>query len=55
MNERRELMSKRAVAMAAGDWKTANDITTALSRLPMKGVPALTAKDIAKWNAKEAK
>ncbi len=52
--ERRELMRKRAAAMAVQDWKTANDITTALSNLPMKGVPSLTAKDIAKWNARKS-
>ena len=49
---RRELMEERAKAMAAGDMKTANDITTQLAKLPMKGVAPLTANDIAKWNAK---
>lgn len=52
MNTRIKLMQERAVAMAAGDLKKANEITTKLAALPMKGVPSLTAKSIAKWNAR---
>jgi len=49
---RRDLMTKRDAALAAGNIQLFQELTTRIAQLPMKGVPALTAKDIAKWNAK---
>lgn len=46
---RRELMAQRDAALAAGDHATFHALTIQLAKLPMKGVPELTVKDIAKY------
>lgn len=46
---RRTLMAQRDAALAAGDIARFQALTTELARLPMKGVPALTAKDIQRY------
>ena len=51
-NTRRELMTERDKALAAGDIKMFQELTTRLAALPMKGVPPLTAASIKRWNEK---
>jgi len=46
---RRQLMSERDKAIAAGDFQTANALTKQIADLPMKGVPALTARDVDRY------
>ena len=46
---RRDLMTRRDAALAAGDHATFQALTLELTRLPMQGVPALTQKDIDRY------
>ena len=52
--KRRELMARRDAALKAGDVATFQALTTEISKLPMKGVPELTQKDIDRWNKRHA-
>jgi len=47
---RRELMTRRDAALAAGDIAQFQALTTQIAGLPMPGVAPLTAKDIERWN-----
>lgn len=49
-SRKRDLMTRRDAALAAGDIPTFQRLTTEIAKLPMNGVPELTPKDIAKWN-----
>lgn len=46
---RRDLMTRRDAALAAGDHATFQRLTTEIANLPLKGVAPLTKKDIAKY------
>ena len=46
---RRDLMAQRDAAMAARDFTTANALTRQIANLPLRGVPELTPKDIARY------
>ena len=52
-SSRRDLMTRRDAALAAGDIATFHALTGAIAHLPLKGVPALTAEDIDRY-VKEA-
>lgn len=52
VNTRRELMAERQKALAAGDIARFQELNRKIAALPMRGVPALTAKDIARYAAK---
>ena len=49
--KRRELMTRRNAALAAGDHAAFQALTAEIARLPLKGVPELTPKDIARYVA----
>lgn len=46
---RRELMTRRDAALDARDIATYQALTLEISKLPLKGVPELTPKDMAKY------
>ena len=46
---RRALMTQRDMALSAGDIAVFQRLTRQIADLPMKGIKALTAKDIAKY------
>lgn len=46
---RRDLMTRRDAALKAGDFPTFQSLTTQIAKLPLKGVPELTPKDIATY------
>jgi hypothetical protein len=48
-NRRRELMTARDRALAAGDIATFQKLTKQIAVLPLKGVRRLTAQDIARY------
>ena len=50
---RRDLMARRDAALKAGDIATFQALTTEIARLPLKGVPELTPKDIERWNKRK--
>lgn len=49
---RRELMTRRDAALAAGDIATFQALTLQIAKLPLKGVPELTQRDIDRYNGK---
>lgn len=48
---RRALMTRRNAALKAGDIATFQRLTADIAALPLKGVPALTQKDIDRYVA----
>ena len=48
---RRDLMAQRDAALKAGDIAAFQALTVKIAALPLKGVPALTPRDIAKYVA----
>lgn len=48
---RRQLMTERDSALAAGDFARFNELTKQIAALPLKGVPALTQQDIDRYAA----
>jgi hypothetical protein len=48
---RRDLMTRRDAALKAGDHATFQALTVEISKLPMKGVPELTQRDIDRYVA----
>lgn len=48
---RRDLMTRRDAALKAGDIAQFQALTAQIAALPLAGVPALTQKDIASYNA----
>jgi hypothetical protein len=51
---RRALMLQRDAALASGDLVTFQRLTTALAKLPMKGVKPLTQRDIDRYAKRHA-
>lgn len=51
---RRDLMTRRDAALAAGDIATFQALTLQIAQLPLKGVTPLTKRDIARYNAHRA-
>jgi len=51
---RRDLMTRRDAALAAGDIATFQALTAQIAQLPMKGVEELTPKDIARYAARHS-
>ncbi len=51
-NVRRDLMTRRDAALAAGDLATFQELTRQIAALPLKGVPELTPKDIQRYVGK---
>jgi len=47
---RRDLMARRDAALAARDIAEFQRLTVEIANLPMPGVPALTAKDLARYH-----
>ena len=48
-SKRRDLMTQRDAALAAGNIALYQSLTVQIAALPMKGVPAPTAKSIARY------
>jgi hypothetical protein len=46
------MMAERDKALAAGDVKRFQELTTEIAKLPMPGVAALTQKDIDRYGRK---
>jgi hypothetical protein len=47
---RRDLMTRRDAALAAGDIATYQALTAEIAKLPLPGVKPLTPQDIDRWN-----
>ena len=48
---RRDLMTRRDAALKSGDIATFQTLTATIAKLPLKGVPKLTQRDIDRYVA----